>query len=288
MSIKAGFIRGFLNDGSTDYKSHHNIDSLAFGHCEYAYRNLGRPSRISVQQSNEKFRVEIDGQLCFESPKIRLPTGYNFGITAASAENPDSFEVFKFIVTTESPTPDAEDPNQSNQQESAAARAQRQAPISPNANQGFSSDPASSSEAQFAHLHNRLQAMMQQVSALNRDITQSQSTAAARASTLEAQISRLERSAEKLDSLAAIDRKLNEIQADVRQTKAELHRAFEQQVSGLKTVVRDTHHSMVGSLAESAPGIMGYFLVAIGSQALTVVAFLLYKRRKANGPKKYL
>jgi mannose-binding lectin 1 len=285
--MKAGFIRGFLNDGSTEYKSHHNIDSLAFGHCEYPYRNLGRPSRISIQQSAEKFRVEVDGQLCFESPKIRLPTGYNFGITAASAENPDSFEVFKFIVTTESPTPDAEDPNPNNQQEPAAARSQRQAPISPNSNQGFS-DPASSSEAQFAHLHNRLQAMMQQVSALNRDITQSQSTAAARASTLEAQISRLERSAEKLDSLAAIDRKLNEIQADVRQTKAELHRAFEQQMSGLKTVVRDTHHSVVGSLAKSAPGIMGYFLVAIGSQALTVVAFLVYKRRKANGPKKYL
>jgi hypothetical protein len=49
-----------------------------------------------IKQHDSGFRVDVDGKLCFESSKIRLPLGYNFGITAASAENPDSFEIFKF------------------------------------------------------------------------------------------------------------------------------------------------------------------------------------------------
>jgi mannose-binding lectin 1 len=101
---KGGFIRGFLNDGSTDYKSHHSVDSLAFAHYTYSFRNLGRPSRIMLQQSASSFRVNLDGTLYFESNKIKLPLGYNFGITAASAENPDTFEVFKLVNTTENHT----------------------------------------------------------------------------------------------------------------------------------------------------------------------------------------
>ncbi|KAK3375075.1 concanavalin A-like lectin/glucanase domain-containing protein [Podospora didyma] len=93
-----GMIRGFLNDGTTDFQKHHNPDNLAFGHCQFSYRNLGRPSQIKMRHSESKFVVEVDSHLCFESDKIRLPSGYNFGITAASAENPDSFEVFKLVV----------------------------------------------------------------------------------------------------------------------------------------------------------------------------------------------
>lgn len=32
--------------------------------------------------------------------QVKLPEGYHFGITASSAENPDSFEVHKFLVST--------------------------------------------------------------------------------------------------------------------------------------------------------------------------------------------
>jgi len=96
-----GMIRGFLNDGTIDFKSQPNIDSLAFGHCNYAYRNLGRPSQIKFRQTQDNFRVEIDGRLCFESNKISIPPGYSFGITAASADVADSHEVFKMVVMTE-------------------------------------------------------------------------------------------------------------------------------------------------------------------------------------------
>ncbi|RMZ83038.1 hypothetical protein DV738_g1310, partial [Chaetothyriales sp. CBS 135597] len=88
-------IRGFLNDGTIDYASHANVDGLAFGHCDYVYRN--RPtSRLSVKSTPAGLSVTIDDQLCFSSDKIALPVGDHFGLTASSGDPPDSFEVFKF------------------------------------------------------------------------------------------------------------------------------------------------------------------------------------------------
>ncbi|OJD26933.1 hypothetical protein ACJ73_01681 [Blastomyces percursus] len=106
---RGGSIRGFLNDGTTDY-TNANVDSLAFGHCDYAYRNLGRLSHIQIQQTRSTFKVSVDGRECFATEKasslplfkssiVFVPSGNTFGITAASAENPDSFEVFKFVLS---------------------------------------------------------------------------------------------------------------------------------------------------------------------------------------------
>ena len=58
-----------MNDGTTDYKSH-AVDSLAFGHCDFAYRNLGRPSQIKIQQLANSFEVLVDGKRCFGSDKV--------------------------------------------------------------------------------------------------------------------------------------------------------------------------------------------------------------------------
>lgn len=35
---RGGSVRGFLNDGTMDIKSHQDPDTLAFGQCNYAYR----------------------------------------------------------------------------------------------------------------------------------------------------------------------------------------------------------------------------------------------------------
>ena len=71
---KGGGIRGFLNDGTTDFKNHHHLESLAFGHCDYAYRNLGRPSLLKIKQDSQGFEVIIDGRQCFRSNEVcRVP-----------------------------------------------------------------------------------------------------------------------------------------------------------------------------------------------------------------------
>ena len=115
---KGGGIRGFLNDGTTDYKSHHHLEALAFGHCDYTYRNLGRPSLLKVKQDGAGFEVTIDGRQCFRSDDVILPSNNYFGLTAASAETPDSFEVFRFATTALSssttPPPPANNPTGEN------------------------------------------------------------------------------------------------------------------------------------------------------------------------------
>lgn len=144
--IQSGSVRGFLNDGVIPYYTHPSVDSLAFGHCEYPYRNLGRPSQIQIKHSQAGLEVHIDGQWCFASPKIQLPAGYTFGVTAASADVPDSFEVFKFVTSVPDPAQRQEGQQQKQTQQSwrpyenqqrpnnqprdnAGQQAQQQAPI---------------------------------------------------------------------------------------------------------------------------------------------------------------
>lgn len=68
--IQSGSVRGFLNDGKTAYNQHPNVDSLTFGHCEYPYRNLGRPSVITIRQSRAGFEVLVDNRQCFQTNKV--------------------------------------------------------------------------------------------------------------------------------------------------------------------------------------------------------------------------
>lgn len=65
-----GSVRGFLSDGSISYKNHHNVDGLAFGHCDYAYRNLGRMSKITIRQDQGGFHVKVDDKECFSSNEV--------------------------------------------------------------------------------------------------------------------------------------------------------------------------------------------------------------------------
>lgn len=60
-----------MNDGTIDYKNHHSVDSLAFGHCDFAYRNLGRPSTVQIKQASGKFEVTVENRLCFSTDKVR-------------------------------------------------------------------------------------------------------------------------------------------------------------------------------------------------------------------------
>lgn len=71
--LQGGGIRGFMNDGTLDYKNYHSVDSLAFGHCDYPYRNLGRPSKLQIKQEAGVFEVKVDDKTCFASDKVFDP-----------------------------------------------------------------------------------------------------------------------------------------------------------------------------------------------------------------------
>lgn len=152
-----GGIRGFLNDGSASFKDHHALDSLAFGHCDYSYRNLGRPSKLRIENGHYGLKVEIDGNHCFSSEKISLPPGYHFGMSSATSENPDSFEINKFVVaTTTSIT--REEPQKRPHLEKLD-----RLPSAPEQLPDSDASSIKSQDDQFADLHNRLQGMTHQI-----------------------------------------------------------------------------------------------------------------------------
>ena len=163
-----GKIRGFLNDGTQNFKGHSSLESLAFGHCDYSYRNLGRPSKLRITNQNG-LGVYIDDRECFRTDRVSLPSGYHFGVTAATADNPDSFEVSKFVVIS---NPDSQPQQQQQQQQQGQAAVGGAPPLqqrtdrfpgSPEAVPDRVADDIRNQDEQFADLHNRLQGMTHQV-----------------------------------------------------------------------------------------------------------------------------
>lgn len=301
-----GTVRGFLNDGTTDFSSRPGgIDSVAFGHCDFSYRNLGRPSQIKIRHSPAKFSVEVDGHLCFESDKIRIPDNYNFGITAASSDNPDSFEVFKLVVLKNDPANDY-----------AGQQQQQQKPMGDNKPQGqqqqqrvtygkggmkFEDVPYEtdlpdqeaakiiSSEAQFADLHNRLQGVSHHLSAIFRAIGQYGGIGDQRHGETAAALAEIKgimgRNSDRLD---ALEHKINALELEVRSVRDSLKRSVRESAQEIKYHVNDKHESIVEDVkSHTATGHKKLIFVIIGCQAVLVAAFVWYKRRKSM-PKKYL
>nr|POE48073.1 protein emp47 [Quercus suber] len=157
-----GKIRGFLNDGSQDFRDQAQVESLAFGHCDYSYRNLGRPSKLRITSQNG-LKVEVDGRECFRSDRISLPSDYFFGITGATSENPDSFEVNKFLVSSATSTQSQAPPRMQPPSDGPSLQKLDRFPGSPEALQDRAADEIKNQADQFADLHNRLQGLSHQI-----------------------------------------------------------------------------------------------------------------------------
>ncbi|KAL8986057.1 MAG: hypothetical protein Q9205_000400 [Flavoplaca limonia] len=275
---RGGSIRGFMNDGTTDYKSHHAVDSLAFGHCDFSYRNLGRPSRIQIRQLAEFFGVSVDGKQCFSSDKIKLPAGYYFGISAASADTPDSFEVYKFVTSTAAGVtrelPNRDPPSQ---------------PPPPASNPGSPANDQSSrhtsSDAQFAvrftDLQNRLERLSQSLDNVFREVQQL-------ASKSESRHQDLSHKGMPNEQLSAMDKRIQSIESTLQSHTG--------QFSNIQSSLRDSHSTLNQGLTEhmthiistKTPKMSSFIIVVIVFQMLLAGSYVLYKRRRANGPKKYL
>ena len=292
-------IRGFLNDGSIEYRKHPNVDSLAFGHCDYAYRNLGRPSKLSLKSTTGGLEVLIDDNLCFRSDKITLPIGYYFGITAASTDPPDSFEVFKFLLKPSSYTPTAaQAPSTQNQN-------QGQMPI-PNADSpnNMIREPAdvpashfTTSAAQFEDLHSRLYLLSKSITNLFNEITRHTAAEESHYQDILRQIQLLSPNTQSSMQPSNLDARLSAIERTLTSLQSELSSGdHKRQFSDLHTTLREMNIGVTEHLpnrvreyvADHAPRVGFMITCFILFQLVLVVAYVLYKRRRANAPKKYL
>jgi len=267
-----------------------------------------------IQQTEDNFKVSLDNKICFQSSSIRLPIGYSLGISAASASEPDSFEVFKFVTYTEKlhpevhgipdpPTPPPEEgehyPSFISHKTQKSAKDEH-VPEHEFVEQTWNDMPdqdASKIEmtAQFADLHNRLQGLTRHLITTSRDLVHYQNLAAERHNLILDLLHKLESSTAPIPGIQGamtryenMERKMDSIAADVRQTKTDLHSSLEQHVSGLRHEVRANHGSMMGAVYSGAIGFGKFALVIVGSQVITIGAYLIYKKRKGGQRQKYL
>ncbi|OLN83095.1 Protein EMP47 [Colletotrichum chlorophyti] len=294
-----GMVRGFLNDLSTDYKAQSDISSLAFGHCQYHYRNLGRPSQIKLRQTESIFKVEIDGRLCFETDKVKIPPGYTFGITAASADNPDSFEIFKMVVMSEKLENNQHQNQQQQQKQQAHDQKSNQGkpnsprsgdsePIDLNAIPDSEADTITSSKAQFADLHNRLQSVNHQLGTIFRSVNQYGQQAEHRHSETSQLIDSVRQELRKFDKINDIEGRINALEREIRAMRTDLNLQMKNTEHSLKGYMSDHHATLSSNIVAATPGHGKLIAVIIGSQIVLAVGYWVYKRRRNSMPKKYL
>ena len=166
--------------------------------------------------------------------QVKLPSDYYFGITAASADVPDSFEAYKFVVTTSSSIAREEPrrgqiPQQGNQQQ------QQQGQLPPQGYQQqqlFQDTPASqykSQDTQFEDLHNKIQIIAHSLDSLSQQVSKLAQNSEGR----HAEISRNVMSA---DQLNAMDQRIQGIEKTVKDYQGEftrMHRVFESSHSNM-------------------------------------------------------
>jgi mannose-binding lectin 1 len=300
-----GMLRGFLNDGTKDYSQHHNVDQLAFGHCNYAYRNLGRPSQVKLRQTDRLFKVEVDGRVCFESDKIKIPAGNFFGVSAATPDNPDSFEVFKLVVMSETAhnsynkgdtqEKKPEEKKQEERPKSTSERVKTQKQESSNEEDPFKhlipdedADKFETSKQQFADLHIRLQATNHQVTALYQTVGKQIGDTYQNHEELKQILSGISGQLAKLEQVDELQRRIKALEQEIRAQRNELTKKIQANERTFQGYLTDHHATLSQTIADSMPRHRTLLFIFIGSQVVLVGGYVIYKRRKSTTHEKYL
>lgn len=274
----AGGIRGFLNDGTISFRHHAHLDTAAFGHCDYAYRNRGLPSDLQIKYDNNGLEVSIDHKLCFRADKVSLPHDYYLGLTAASSATPDSFEVASFITTTITSQTQTQNQNQNNQNTNQNNNQQQQEPLSIEHIRDALATTLQSSTDQFTDLHTRLQSIGHNTENLFTEYRRSSAALAGRIEELHSKLARY-------DQLQGVQAQI----ANLEHAVQELRRSLQ---SGRGEGAANTANAAATADAERDGrwGVGSYCFVLLLVVGLAVGGFGLWKRRGEDGWKggKYL
>ncbi|KAF2195492.1 concanavalin A-like lectin/glucanase [Zopfia rhizophila CBS 207.26] len=300
---RGGSIRGFLNDGTIDFKSHHSPDTLSFGQCDHPYRNHGMLTVLRLRQIHGVLEVTVDGHPCFKTDKVKLPTGYYFGLSASSAENPDSFEVHKFIVSTANTIGSEEphyqryhpehEPQQQAMHQQDQGRDQQKEPSLGEIPQMLSDVLAGSirsQQDQFADLHNRIQIINHRVNDIYHMLERLESKSEERFLDVMHRVVPVDdRTNAMMRNVEKVERISMEVQRDLES------KDFKEMLNVVHRAIEDSHNALSGQMPLAMAHIVGshqpkmhtFLFLAIVVQVLIVGAYLVYKKKKLT-PKKYL
>jgi mannose-binding lectin 1 len=236
---------------------------------------------------------------------VKLPSGYYFGITAASAENPDSFETKGFIVSSKV------------QQQGSGSH--RDSPTSydslretsPN-NQGWrwlaeedqvKDNPASSyktDEARFQDLHDRITVLDRELKLLFWDLTTLRKEQEQRHEELVRWLSPIYNYAESTRGMIEqVERLLKDVKNDIES------KDYREHLNKLHHVVREGHATITDNsefscynfsfqtlssvtVIASHPRFGFFVFLVVASQIVLLTGYIVYRRRRDKQPKKYL
>lgn len=92
-------VSGFVNDGTWEFDHGSDGDKQSFGHCYAMARNREHDTDLKIRYKDRKITVSVDvdgngsWRLCFERQGLVLPTGYFFGVTAATGDLSDNHDI---------------------------------------------------------------------------------------------------------------------------------------------------------------------------------------------------
>ncbi|KAK9461052.1 concanavalin A-like lectin/glucanase domain-containing protein [Lipomyces oligophaga] len=284
-------VRGHLNDGTIGYNTLANPHTQAFAGCPLRYRNTGSIILLRLTVGPKLLKVEVDGRLCFQSEHIALPPNYYFGVSAASFDDPDSFELFGFSTTgsgvgkVQAPSSDPV-PQQPN-----AVPPVRQAQRPPPSN----SPSADLHEltSQLVGMQKSLELSLQKIVSLREDIDSLQ--------TLKPLFERLDQ------KLSRIETSVAKMEAQVHGAAANMHESTKQNIASeitrlterldaFDTAIKEHTSSIVGTIPETisaaltkgGPSIYFAIFLLLVIQGGVVVGYVVYKKRREGFHPKYL
>eukprot|EP00088_Acartia_fossae_P068691 TRINITY_DN8763_c0_g1_i1.p1 TRINITY_DN8763_c0_g1~~TRINITY_DN8763_c0_g1_i1.p1 ORF type:complete len:328 (+),score=38.70 TRINITY_DN8763_c0_g1_i1:53-1036(+) len=105
------YVSAMINNGTMSYDHDRDGTHTTVGGCEVKFRNMNHETWLAIRYENDKLTVSHDLQNknawapCFSIDGIKLPTGYYFGITAATGDLSDNHDVIT-VKTYELDTPE--------------------------------------------------------------------------------------------------------------------------------------------------------------------------------------
>ena len=247
----------------------------------------------------------MDKKTCFRTDKVALPTGNTFGISAASAENPDSFEIFKFALSI----PDEDSGSHRNYQAQYKPVAQRGNPVPYMSGSGNNID-LSVLQNQVNDLQTRLSALTSSTDKILAELSALSQRAEDRQQEIFRRVAARDQFTGMESRVQRIEKLVESVQKDIQGNKqhfSKLQDAVQRSHSGLLEHVQSTSNRKFSVpwkvqwcskvtkalmlaivVLSSAPrmGLVIFFLVAV--QMALAGAYVWYKRRRANMPKKFL
>lgn len=212
--------------------------------------------------------------------QVQLPTDYYFGISAASADMPDSFEAYKFIVHTLNP--------------SEPLSAQAAGTDNVNHQKSHSSPGLAGQEGAIDH---RLDDIQHRISELAKHLEQLEGLIKSTDSNAHNRHQELAESRPKPNQLNSMDGRIQTIERAVQTIQKDIEgRDYKGRLDQIQQLFEASHSNLMTHLpasmgqivTTSAPRMWFFVFWIVLAQLVLAASYVVYKRRRANAPKKFL